>query len=200
MNTVKKLQDLSINRLWLTFLVLVTLGTMILSFLGCGSGSAPEGKKAEKTAKSSGAIKSQAAMPLLSDKEGVGETGKIKKSVEAKRIEILPGYTQEELNAKHAAQRQKVLSAGIEIFPGMTKEQLDAKHAAQRQKVLSAGNELFPGITKEQLDAKHAAQRQKVLMAGNELFPGMTREQLDAKMRKQVKPDPREAFPGSAGK
>ena len=71
MNTVKKSQDLSENRPWLTFLVLVTLGTMILFFLGCGSGSAPESKKAEKTAKSSSAMKSQAAMPLLSDKEGM---------------------------------------------------------------------------------------------------------------------------------
>ena len=141
MNTVKKLQDLSENRPWLTFLVLVTLGTMILFCLGCGSGSAPESKKPEKTAKSSGAMKSQAAMPLLSDKEGVGETRKVKRSAGAQRIEIVPGFTQEELDAKHAGQRQQFLAAGDEVAPGITQKELDAK---MRQQVKPEGREWFP--------------------------------------------------------
>ena len=140
MNTVKKLQDLSKNRLWLTFLVLVTLGTMILFFLGCGSGSAPEGKKAEKTAKSSGAMKSQAAMPLLTDKEGVGETGKIKKSFEAKRIEIVPGYTEEELEAKHAAQRKQFLAAGIKFASGHDQGGTGCQACGAAEKVFSGGH------------------------------------------------------------
>ena len=55
LNTVKKSQDLYKNRPWLTFLELVTLGTVVLAvcalLLGCGSDSKPgavNGKK-EKT-------------------------------------------------------------------------------------------------------------------------------------------------------
>jgi hypothetical protein len=51
----KKLQDLSRNRPWLKFVVLVTLGTMMFLFLGCGSDSTPKGAataKKEKPAKS----------------------------------------------------------------------------------------------------------------------------------------------------
>jgi hypothetical protein len=199
-NHVKELPDHFENRPWLTFLVLVTFGTMILFFLGCGSGSAPEGKKAEKAAKSSGAMKSQAVMPLLNHKEGVVQTGKVKKSVAGQRIEMVPGFTQEELDAKHAAERQKFLAPGTELFPGITREQLEAKHAPERQKFLAPGTELFPGITREQLEAKHAAERQKHLALSADIFPGITQQQLDAKRRQQVKPETMEAFPTSAGK
>ena len=86
---------------------------MILFFLGCGSGSAPDSKKAGEAAKSSGAMKSQGAMPLLSDKEGVGGT---KKSAGALRIEIVPGYTQEELEAKHAEERRKLPRSELKLL------------------------------------------------------------------------------------
>jgi hypothetical protein len=193
MSNVKELSDIFENRPWLTFLVLVTLGTMILFFLGCGSGSAPESKKAEKAAKSSGAMKSQAAMALLNHKE-------VKKSVAGQPIEIVPGFTQEELDAKHSAERQKFLAPGTELFPGITREQLDAKHATQRQRHYAPSTEVFRGITQEKLDAKHAAQRQRHFAPGTEVFRGITQEQLDAKMRQQVKPETREAFPASGGK
>ena len=161
MNTVKKLQDLSENRPWLTFLVLVTLGTMILFCLGCGSGSAPESKKPEKTAKSSGAMKSQAAMPLLSDKEGVGETRKVKRSAGAQRIEIVPGYTQEELDAMHAEQRKQFEASDIGVAPGMTKAQMEAMQAEQR-KQFTASDEY------RQMNARMGQQSKP---EGREWFP-----------------------------
>jgi len=138
-------------------------------------------------------MKSQAAMPLLSDKEGVGETRKVKRSAGAQRIEIVPGYTQEELDAMHAEQRKQFEASDIGVAPGMTKAQMDATHAEQRKQFTASDIGVAPGMTKAQMEAMQAEQR-KQFTASDEY------RQMNARMGQQSKPEGREWFPPSAGK
>ena len=134
-------------------LVGIGLGAMmltVLSFLpGCGSDSTPGGSAKGKNANP--AARAATAKPLtpgslVLDQQGTG-SGKIKKRPDSKQMEVLPGITQEELDAKLEASRQKHLSLrGQEVFPGITQEELDAKLEAGRQKHLSLrGQEVFRG-------------------------------------------------------
>jgi hypothetical protein len=193
LNTVKKLQDLSRNRPWLTFLVLVTLGTMILFFLGCGSGSTPGSGKKEKAAKSSAG--STPAASLLTGKEGSAPQ-EVQANRGSQRIEVVPGFTQEELNAKHAEQRKKFAGANIEVAPGLTQKELESRHAEQRKKFLAPDMEVSPGVTQAELEARHGEQRKKFAAASDVI----NKEELNAKMRQRGKPQGQEWFPPSEGK
>jgi hypothetical protein len=198
-NTFKKIQDLPRNEWWLAFLVLVSVGTMIFCFIGCGSDSTPKGAANEKKAK---AAKSADAMkvpvPLLTDKgAGVGESGKVAEAG-PKRLELPPGYTQEELDARHEQQRKRFNNG--EIVPGLTQAEMEARHEQQRRKFKASNIEIAPGITQAELAAKHAEQRKKFYASGNEVLPGLTQEQLNSKMKQQAKPEGRELSPPSAGK
>jgi hypothetical protein len=185
----------------LGFLVLIGLGTMIMFFLGCGSGNSPTSKKPEKTAKSSGAITPQTAGPLLS---GSKESRELHKSREAKRIEVVPGYTQEELEAKNAPVRKKYegLKNTIEIAPGITQSEIDARNAETTKKYQDMRNniELAPGITQGQVEARQAELQKKFADSNIEILPGITREQLNAKVKQQARPEGREKLPPAAGK
>lgn len=201
LNTVKKSQDLYKNRPWLPFLVLVIFGTMVLAVCsilpGCGSDGTPGASvkgKNDNAATGSKVPKMQGAIPLLTDTQGNGgRLGSLKKSPEVQRVEIFPGITQDELDAKKAAHDKKLKEPGLEIFPGITREQMDAKLQAHRKQVLDPDIEIFPGITQEQLNAKFAAQRVQVLSQINQMFPGITSEQLNAKIAA-----PREKVPAPA--
>jgi hypothetical protein len=211
LNTFKKSQDLYKNRPWLTFLVLLTLGTMVLAvcslLLGCGSDSTPGGAVEGKNAKTSAnpnAIKRQAAGGLLLDKGRTDpvKMGKIKQPPEAKSIEVFPGITQAEIDAKAAAGRKKLSAPGYEIFPGITQEQIDAKVAAvDWEKLKSPGYEIFPGITNGELKARIAADLKKHDPKQMKVFPGITQAQIDAKIASQrVKPEKQEMFPAPVRK
>jgi hypothetical protein len=196
LNPVKKSQDLYKNKPWLTFLVLVTLGTMVLAvcslLLGCGSDSTPasgvKGKHAS-TATKSGIVKSQAVTQLLPNQEaaGPGKKGLVKKPPDAKTIEVFPGVTAEQVEAKLAANRAK---RPTEVFPGVTAEEVEAKLAANRAK---RPTEVFPGVTAEQVEAKLAANRAK---RPTEVFPGVTAEQVEAKLAANRAKRPTNVFPG----
>ena len=202
MKTFKKLQDLSRNGRWLAFLLLVSVGTMIFCFIGCGSDSTPKGAASEKgkTSKNAGAMKG--LMPLLTEKGGVGsgEPGKVEKGTGPQRPEMVPGYSQEELNARHAEQRKKFQAGNVEIAPGLTQAELEARHADQRKKFQENNMEIAPGVSRAELEARHAEQRKKFYAPGTEVLPGLTQEQLNAKMKQQVKPEGREFFPPTTEK
>ena len=197
LNTFKKSQDLYKNKPWLTFLVLVTLGTMVLAvcslLLGCGSDSTPggtvKGKNASTATKS--LTKSAAVTPMLiGEKEtGPGKKGLMAKPPDYEGIEMLPGVTRESIEARIAADRKEIEAPSTELFPGITREQLEAKTAADRGKIEAPSTEVFPGITREQLEAKIAADRIKLSSQRSEIFPGMTLEQLNAKKAIGEKPD-----------
>jgi hypothetical protein len=145
----------------------VGLGAMMLTVLGflpgCGSDSAPggsvKGKNAKPAARAEAAKPRSPGAPLI-DLEGT-VPGKIKKQPDSQHKEVLPGITQEALDAKLAEARQKHLARGQEVFPGITQEALEAKLAESRQRHLSLGQEVFPGITQKELEAKLAEARRK---------------------------------------
>jgi hypothetical protein len=196
-------------RIWSRILVLAGLGTMVLTGLcllpGCGSDSTPGGSVKGKDAKTAslGAKKSGGAISLLADKdkEGMdpGKMGQIKPQPESRRIEVFPGMTTDEMEAKAAAEQKKFVAMDNEVAPGITKKELEAKIAADREKFLSQPQEIFPGITQEELKAKIAADREKFLSQPQEIFPGITQEELKAKIaadREKFLSQPQEIFRG----
>jgi hypothetical protein len=205
LNTVKKSQDLYINRLLLKFLVRVTLGTMVLAvcflFLGCGSDS-----KSGKSETADARTKSEGAAPLRPMKVAPGESGKIgqvKKDPESPRMESFGGLSPQELEAKAAesmAKLHKQKSSGP-VIGGMTYDELVAKAEESRKKLKTkGGGEIFPGITQEELE-RMAAKNQKgqPRSVQEERFPGATKTQLDASSR-SPKPNFQEMFPSAAEK
>jgi hypothetical protein len=188
------------KRIGSRLMVGVGLGAMVLTALvflpGCGSDSTPGGSVKGKNAKpaaSAEAPKPLAPGALLIDQQGTGP-GKVKKRPDSKQMEVLPGITQEALDAKLEESRKKHLSTPQEVLPGITQEELDAKLAESRQKHLSTPQEVFPGITKKALEAKLAESREKHLSLRNqEVLPGITQEALDAKLAEsREKHDPRQ--------
>jgi hypothetical protein len=176
---------------------------MMVFFLGCGSDSTPKGATSENmgaTAKKAGGMKG--AMPLLSDK--VVEMGKVEKRADSRRIEVVPGYTQAELEARHAEQREKYreYNANMEIAPGITQREVEARRAEQQTKYqgYKANMEVAPGLTQKQLEARQVELRKKFAEANTQVVPGITKEQLKAKMKQQVRPEARDWLPPSAGK
>jgi hypothetical protein len=169
---------LSHKHICLRILVLVGLGAMVLAVLGilpgCGSDSTPaggvKGKKAP-TATKSGAMKPQAVAPLLSDREetGPGKKALVKKPPDSKDIEVFPGVTLAEVEAKIAASQPNPTQ---EVFPGLTLAEFKAKIAASQP---NPPQEVFPGLTQEELDAKVRAAWQKPdLKLMMETLPGAT--------------------------
>lgn len=125
-------------------LVALGLGTVMLTVLfllpGCGSESTPEGTVKGKTATSAKAVKPSVAVPLKTDKQVTGPE-RVK--------EVFPGVTQEEMEARAAADRAKHDLLNPEVFPGVTREQLDAKMAAAREKHDPRLMERLPRVTRE---------------------------------------------------
>jgi hypothetical protein len=161
------------NRICSKLLVLVGLGTMVLAVCsllsGCGSDSTPGGSvkgKNAKTATKSGTMKPQAVTPLLADQEetGPGKKSLAKKPPDSKNIEVFPGVTIEEVEAKLAANRAK---PSTEVFPGITMEEVEAKLAEGRAK---RPTEVFPGVTAAQVEAKLAEGRAQ---RPTNVFPGL---------------------------
>jgi hypothetical protein len=189
LNTFKNSQDLYKNRPWLTFLVLVTLGTMVLAvcslLLGCGSDSTPGGAVKGKNAKasSSPATKDpQASTVLLMEGKGVSVAGKtdIKKQPERNSV-LMHGITMEEMEARNAAAVKMARSASMEIKPAVTREEMEARNAAAVKMAQSPGMEVMPGVTLEQMKAKNAAAVKMARSPGMEVMPGVTLEQMEKK-------------------
>jgi hypothetical protein len=191
LNTFKKSQNLYKNKPWLTFLVTLTLGTMVLAvcslLLGCGSDSTPGGAVKGKNAKTAGveAKKMESITPLLVDNKGKdSEARKIAKQPRApqKMEGSPPGMTVEELRAKTAAQKAAYYNRDpnlAEVTPGLTLKQLQEKTAAQSYNRDPNLIEVYPGMTLKQLQEKTAAQR--AAHYNMEVVPGMTLKQLKAK-------------------
>jgi len=196
------------KRIWLRILVLAGLGAMVLTVLclfpGCGSDSTPEGSVKGKNAQTATSPKPQ-KMPgpisLLGDKEetGPGKMGKIQQQPESNFVEPIPGVTQEELEARAAADRKILDSPDTEVFPGMTQAELEARLAADTGFDPKTA-EVFPGMTQAELEVRLAADTSFDPKTA-EVFPGMTQAQLEAhNARQEVKPDNRELFPPAVGK
>jgi hypothetical protein len=160
LNTVKKSQDFYKNRPGLTFLVLVTLGTMV--FVGCGSDSTPGGSvKGKNTQTSATPTAKQSIAPtmvLMGGKGGseAGKMGDIKKGPERKSVQIPGMATQEEMEARNAAAIKKMRSPGLEVN-GITQEEMEARNAAAIKMAHSPGMEVMPGVTLEEMKKKNAA-------------------------------------------
>ena len=145
-------QAFSRKLIWLRLLVLVGLGAMVLAIFcilpGCGSDSNPGGAvkgKDEKTAKSS--VKVIPRREILLYKES-----KVKEyptGSGSPRIEVLPGVTQGELDARGAVDRKKFDSPRIKVLPGVTQGELDARQAAERNPDPRLMLQTFPGVTQK---------------------------------------------------
>jgi hypothetical protein len=211
LNTSKKSQDLYKNRPWLTFLVLVTLGTMVLAvcslLLGCGSDRKPDmlSTKKEKTTAGAKVMKTPVALSLRN--QGVVGQRTLKREPLSPDTELVPGLTVRQVEERGAAALKRIQSPDYEILPGMTRQQLDDKIALatqNAQKELESPNrEVLPGMTKQQLDDKIASARQnaqKELESPNrEVLPGMTKQQLEAKVeaaRRKGEAQSHEILPG----
>jgi hypothetical protein len=167
---------------WSGFLILVGFGLMIALLSGCGSGSNPQ-SKTEKTAKPAAG---PAATQLLNQKKVVVQRSR------PQRREVVPGFTQEELDAKHAAERKKFeeFRANMEIAPGITQRELEARHAEERKEFAAAGG-FESSVNGAELQARHAQQRQQFSAYNEEMNSGM---------KPQVKPEGREWYPPPAPK
>jgi len=170
-------------------LKILAIGVSLAIFcLGCGSESTSKGVVPEKpkpTAKTPGAAKQAIALPLITDKEGGRKLDleKLRKAQEestSQRIEVIPGKTQEELNAL-TGEPSKVNPKDIMVFPGMTQEQWNAKQAAVPKQVDPKNIMMYPGMTQEQWNAKQAAVPKQVDPKNIMMYPGMTQEEWNAK-------------------
>ena len=165
LNTFKKSQDLYKNRPWLTFLELVTLGTVVLAvcalLLGCGSDSTPGGSVKGKDAKNASipAAKNSPAPSILMMGEkgaaGADAMADIKKQPEDKSVQM-PGTSREEMEARNAAAIKKARSPGIEVMPGVTLEQMEKKNAAAVKMMQSQEFQAMRG-TLDEMKKKNAA-------------------------------------------
>ena len=180
LNTVKKSKDFYKNRPGLTFLVLVTLGTMVL--VGCGSDSTPGGSAKEKAKTSATPTAKQPIAPtmvLMGGKGGseAGKMGDIKKGPERKSVQIPGMGTQEEMEARNEAAIKTMRSPGMEVN-GLTREEMEARNAAALNMGQSPSMEVMPGVTLEEMKKKNAAA---VKMAGSlnpQVMPGVTLEEM----------------------
>jgi hypothetical protein len=163
-------------------LAIIPLGAMIFLvgglLSGCGSDSTKlESKKIEKTRTSSTDKKSSGMVgPLLSDK------GKTASPKTGDLREVFPGVTQEQLEARIAAER-KIFEAqkNRAFLPGIVinEKQLEDRMASERKKFESQKRrEVLPGITQEELNSR-ITQRQKT--ANTEVFPGVTQVEMDGR-------------------
>jgi len=151
--------------------------------------------KNTKTATASKPEKSQGQISLLmEDETGPGKIGKIKLKPESNFVEPIPGVTQEDLEARAAAERKMIESPEAEIYPGITQGALTAKLAAEQSFDLKTA-EVLPGMTQAQLEAKHAAEKATFDPKTAEVIPGMTQAQVEAKSANQRNPDKRELVP-----
>ncbi len=197
MNTFKKLLGFSRNESWLRFLALVTLGTMILFFLGCGSDNKPGGTVSGKNqnAAKSGSKGSKAAISALTG----NVPGTTQREAPSDNVEVLPGMTRAQLNARMAADQKKYEASRNtgEVFPGMkmTEAELEAKMAADQKKYDASKDtaEDVPGLkmTAAEVRAKMAAEQEKFEAFKNkgEAVPGlkMTEAEVRAKMAAEKK-------------
>jgi hypothetical protein len=188
LNTFKKSQDLYKNRPWLRFLMLVTLGTMVLAvcslLLGCGSDSKPgavSGKK-EKTAASAKAMKPQEALPLMN--LGDASRGAVKREPLPPDTVLAPGLTAGEVEERMAANRKVVEAPEYKVFSGITKKELDDKIAAEQKRqeaAKTASQEILPGITRQELDARMGTHLKRTA-SSNEGLKGITKAELNARL------------------
>jgi hypothetical protein len=189
LKTVKKSQDLYKNRPWLTFLELVTLGTVVLAvcalLLGCGSDSTPGGSvkgKDAKTASIPAAKNSPAPSMLLMGEKGASGAGKADTKKQPERNTFLmQGITLEEMEARNAAAVKMARSPGMEVMPGVTREEMEARNAAAVKVARSPGMEVMPGVTLEQMKARNAAAVKVAQSPGMEVMPGVTLEAMKQK-------------------
>jgi hypothetical protein len=171
-------QEIISRSFWLRLLVPVGLGAMMLAVFcllpGCGSESPP---KKEKAAKSSGGKKMDTVLPMLVDKPEAG-TGQAKGLQTFDKVPGMP--TEEEFKAKAAKARSdwERRSPKMEILPGITQEQIDAKLAESRKR--NPKLEVLPGLTQEQAEAKLAEARKRA-PSKVEIAPGVTEEHLKQK-------------------
>jgi hypothetical protein len=197
LNTVKKSQDLSRNRPWLTFLVIVTLGTLMFLLPGCGSDSTPKGAASAKKAqpaKSPGDKGTQMITTLLSGKEGDAPP--------IPTLDKLPGnLTREQLESNIKATEQAMRDPKREVVPGLTLEQMEANIEAAKRASLDPKREVVPGLTLEQINA-NIMEAQKRSAPAN-VLSGFTEEQMKAKLAeaKQLQDAkgqrPEQAFPSA---
>ncbi len=192
LNTFKKSQDLYKNKPWLTFLVLVTFGTMVLAVCsllpGCGSDSTPGGSvkgKNAKTVAKSNPTKTQGTSKLLLDEETKTiDNATIKHHPEYQRLETSLGVTLEELDARIEADRKLSVDPDAEVFPGMTRGELYARAEADRKLSEDPDIEVFPGITRRELHARQAEHLRSFDPKTEEVVPGVTRAQVEARNSK----------------
>ncbi|MDO9573545.1 MAG: hypothetical protein Q7I94_01025 [Candidatus Contubernalis sp.] len=183
LNTIEKLQDLYKNRPWSMFLVLVTLGTMIFFFMGCGSDSTPGRSVKEEKAKTSStptAKQSQApAMVLMGGKGGseAGKMGDIKKGPERKSVQI-PGITTlEEMEARNAAAVKMMRSPGVE-FNGLTREEMEKRNAAAAKMARSLDVQVIPGVNLEEMKKRNAAAIEMARSMDVQVMPGVNLQEM----------------------
>ena len=153
------------KRTWLRILVLAGLGAMVLTVLcllpGCGSDSTPGGAVKGKDAKAGTSPKPQKMQGPISlmvgeEETAPGKMGKIKHQPESTVVEPIPGVTQEELEARAAADRKIIVSPDTEVFPGMTQREMEARRAADAGYDPETA-EVFPGMTQTEMEARQAA-------------------------------------------
>lgn len=170
---------------------------MILFFLGCGSDSTPGSGKKAKSGKGAESKNAQTMNPLLADK-----SGPLPQAMPFSEIPAGVGMpTQEQLDAarKGFTEWERRDPNTIQIAPGMTLGQINARLEAERAKKPDPKVEVFPGLTQEKLDAKLREARERAAKPPGEIFPGLTEEQLAAKMwdARNSPPSQVEVFPGA---
>jgi hypothetical protein len=193
------------SRNWLKVLAPMGLGIMLIAFFsGCGSNNTPEGTaKAKKDAKAAAypaATKKSGATALLLDKEGTNPVKMriIKHQPESNPIEPIVELTQEELDARLAADRKLLESPETEIYPGLTQGEAEAKVAAEKAGFDPKTTEVIPGVSLAQIEAKLAAEKASYDPKIVEVVPGMSQAQVEAQNAKQ-KIDKRDMFPPALG-
>jgi len=150
----------------LKILVIVGLGALMLMIssllLGCGSdsnsGKSVQAKK-EKTTAGSKNMGQQPVITMLTDKEGILPREMRRGKPETpQRIEVAPGITREELQAKIAEDLARHDRRTMEVLPGVTREELQAKIAEELARHDRRTMEELPGVTREEIQAKISQQ------------------------------------------
>lgn len=164
LNTVKKSHDLYKNRPWLTFLVLVTLGTMVLAvcslLLGCGSDGNSKGTVSGKSDKAD-VRKSKGTQPILPLVTEKGSTP------------VRPGNVGNDKTFDH-------------YFSGLPnpKKHLDERNAEARKTAELLNPEILPGVTRRELQRKMEGAQRMAESLNVEILPGITKEEIERKLKR----------------
>jgi hypothetical protein len=145
------------------------LGAMTLTAVclvyGCGSNSTSPQTDSKK----------KMIVKKMEQKMAPGQLDKSSGKMGSVVTEIIPGLTEEQIEASKAAAAS---NPKLEILPGLTLEELEKRKAEAIQKTSDPNFKVFPGVTVREMRERQEAARKIAENPNFEVFPGVTVQEM----------------------